>query len=686
MDRWQNTFVIDEGELIRQPAVHDILRRIDRSVAEELAESCAQRLGHWFDHAGSGVWRIRELNLNFTLDLAKPEACEIATQWSEQVAARIAEIIGRGPDGDDGILSFADLPAYLAQFVVDLVAGRAWSKWYYEEFYSLAELSKGRVIADVLTREPDEGAQAIVHLARSGHLDEILPVLTAGDAQLIYQTCIAQTHAAGASGSETSHSAGALSLWSGRMLDVWKEEPMRAASAVQTKFHDALRWLVLVSLRFPDLELDSAACAAVDGLIELRRVLEGMRSPIVADRLVRDLIDGRLNIEQAIAAASSLGVPSPENALRFLEITAQGDGDWAVQAAAVLLRDQLPPAQAILAAESMVTGYGGIFLLGPGLVKLNEALEAAVGQIEEAKEVASFLRYIVLVKCLGSPRTLDAMGDTALRLFSGCHRFQLQDARQACSSLDLDRAHVFLLRNLPALAGCDGHCLIAETVAVSAQEKEIVLLRDVARNDWIYAAVTSSEAPQREVALASGIDLIQDSTGNIPHVLLHPSLAALADSQALRQRSDRLLVLQQEAPSNKVSDVLSSARRVSGPLPPEQYAQLAASSAQELAYFSFAALWPDFDLALDVLGALLSRAAMKLFARRLMGFQTSSPEHLYRNFLEGVGTVRNRTERMEVELPRSPLLLVLQLSGLVRQSYNVPWLEGKEVCLLPPKE
>jgi hypothetical protein len=29
---------------------------------------------------------------------------------------------------------------------------------------------------------------------------------------------------------------------------------------------------------------------------------------------------------------------------------------------------------------------------------------------------------------------------------------------------------------------------------------------------------------------------------------------------------------------------------------------------------------------------------------------------------------------------------VLQLSGMTRQSYVVPWLEGKEVCLLPPKE
>ena len=121
-------------------------------------------------------------------------------------------------------------------------------------------------------------------------------------------------------------------------------------------------------------------------------------------------------------------------------------------------------------------------------------------------------------------------------------------------------------------------------------------------------------------------------------------------------------------------------------MPPEKHAQLLRSCGPEFSYFSFANLWPDLDLGFDLFGTLLARSVMREFTRHLLGFQSSSPEHLYVNFLEGIGTVRQQPGRIEVELPRTPLLLVLQLSGHTRQSYTLPWLEGKEVCLLPPKE
>lgn len=119
---------------------------------------------------------------------------------------------------------------------------------------------------------------------------------------------------------------------------------------------------------------------------------------------------------------------------------------------------------------------------------------------------------------------------------------------------------------------------------------------------------------------------------------------------------------------------------------PAIVAHLLRSCDQEFAYLSCGSLWPEFDIDLDLFSTLIARAALRQFARQLMGFQSSSPEHLCRNFLEGIGTVRNRPERIEVELPRAPLFIVLQLSGLVQQTYTVPWLEGREVCLLPPGE
>jgi hypothetical protein len=167
---------------------------------------------------------------------------------------------------------------------------------------------------------------------------------------------------------------------------------------------------------------------------------------------------------------------------------------------------------------------------------------------------------------------------------------------------------------------------------------------------------------------------------------LRSSLATLADSRALQKRTISLVPLDSNEIGGEVAAALSQAGCAPDSTPPEKIARLLAPADLEFACFSAAIAWEQFDPALDLLTALISRAAFRAFACRLMGFQSSSPEHIYRNFLEGVATVRNRSERIEVDLPRCPLSLVLQLAGLDRQSYTVPWLEGREICLLPPRE
>ncbi len=695
IERWCNTFVTARASPKREAAISDVARRIERSIHEDFPASCALRLGRSFGSGTTGLWLIRQLQVNFFVDIAKPGAGDISAEWSDRFSALLAELIGRGPDSDEGVLYFTSRAAYLAQFALDLIAGRAWSKWYYEEFRSLAMLSTSRAIAEVVSREPEEGAKAIVHLARIERLNEVLPLLSAVDAQMIYHCCFrGSTGDSSASASLSSRrlaelpipvsSCSELDLWIGRLLEVWNEEPIRPSGGmVQTSFHEALRWLALVAARSPGVELDPVSCFAVESLIELRRVLEELQSPIVADRMVRGLVENKINLAEAIETASRQGSASPAKALRFLLAAAQGDADWAVQAAGVLLKDRLPPAQAIVARESMISAFAGIFLLGPALVRLNEVLEVIAGDGEEAKEIAGFLRYLVLIKTAGVKRTFEATGDPALRLLTGCHRWQLQDWQRACPAIDLERAGALLLRDLPAFAGCDIDCLLAEIIPAPDHAKEVLLLREFARNEWIHAQALEPQTGAREHALIAALSLIGESTGRLPAVLLHPSVSELAQSPKLHQFADRVVALD-SADTNSGHALLSSC--IAAPVSPEKYAQLVCSSGQEFSYFSFTTRWPDFDLALDLFGILLSRAALREFARHLLGFQTSSPEHLYSNFLEGIGTVRQQPGRIETELPRSPLLLVLQLSGLTRQTYTLPWLEGNEVCLLPPKE
>ena len=677
VDRWINTFVVargqNSGQSFRHAEIDDLQRRIDRCVAEDLALSCDRWLSQRLDQSSTAVWRIRELDLSFIVDLSSPAAGNVAQAWSEQMAACVSETIERGDR--DGAMHFANRAAYLAQFVLDAAGGRARGKWYYDEFSSLSVLSTGKAICETLTGEPEQGRETILHLAQSGRLDEVLLVITEADAQAIYEQCFACP--------EVSPSAEDLSRWAGVLLELCNEEPTRPAGNAQKSFLDAIRWLSRAALRSPGAERNPAAHAAVNALLALQSVLTAIRSPIAADRLVRDLVLKKVTIAEAIARAEREGAASPDEGIRFLAQIANGDCDWAEQAAAVLLRDRRPLTYAASTGESMITPFGGIFLLGPALVDLNlkEIAETAAGEGDRREEIAGFLRHTVIAKCLGNSRAAEAMVDPAVRLLSGCDRPLLHEGSQLFDRLDLARAQAVFARNLALLTGCEGLCLLAEVIPLPSQELALLLLRDVAHDVWIYAAPYTTA--DREEVVVKGVDFVREITGNVPVVLLRGPLAELTGSQALHRQVGGLHTLNGEEAGVELAEVLCSTLSIS--ITREKFSRLLASSAAEFSYLSYAAFWPEPDFSLDIFGALLARAVLKRFARRLMGFQSSSPEHLYRNFLEGISTVRQLAERVEIELPRSPLLLVLQLSGLAEQTHAIPWLEGREICLLPPR-
>jgi hypothetical protein len=316
---------------------------------------------------------------------------------------------------------------------------------------------------------------------------------------------------------------------------------------------------------------------------------------------------------------------------------------------------------------------------------LKEIAEAAAGDREESADKAALFRYMVLAHCLGKPAASQASSDPALRLLAGCSRASLNEDR-GFSVGDLHQARAVFARHLLERTGCAARCLLAEVVRIPGCEEEVLLLRDIERNIWIHACVWPQEQAERERCLSSAIEFLARVTGNTPRLLLRGPLAELADSQALQHRGFNLCGMWGEVNPDDVTAFLSQAGCDSDSMPRREIVRLLAPPDAEFAYFSFMSPGRSFGLAPDLLTTLICRAAMRDFARRLQGFHSASPEHLYRNFLEGIGTIRILAQRIEVQLPRCPLSMVLQLSGLERKTYTVPWLEGREVCLLPPRE
>jgi hypothetical protein len=81
----------------------------------------------------------------------------------------------------------------------------------------------------------------------------------------------------------------------------------------------------------------------------------------------------------------------------------------------------------------------------------------------------------------------------------------------------------------------------------------------------------------------------------------------------------------------------------------------------------------------------IASAILRRFARGLPGFAHSTPEYLFRNFLAGTSSIRVAADRLDVQLPQSPLALVLRISGAYR-SCTLPWREGVDICLRAPSD
>ncbi|HEX4320444.1 MAG TPA: hypothetical protein VHZ52_06050 [Acidobacteriaceae bacterium] len=688
--RWLNSYVVDDAALLRDSAFRGAIDQIDRRVVEELPARCGLRMQQALGEFDDQVWRIRRLDLSFVMDLTAPQGREIAQPWSERIVTRILDVVEDGAEMD-GVLRFPNRAVYQARFARDVALGHAWGKWYYEEFQSLANLSPGRAIAEMLAGAPQHGMRTMLHLAQSGDLEMVLTVLTRGDARTIFRSCFSKESNA-ESGELDSISSGELSRWSGLFLVLLNELPMREAGGKQGDQREALRWISAAALRYPGAEHEPAAYAALSGLLELRRVLGAFGSAIAADRLVCDLVGQRISIDEAIATAWKAGAESPENALRFLARIADGDSDWAAQAAASLNSVSIKPypSETAFDDESTITRFGGIFLLGPTLVELQlkEVAEAVAGDDEQNHDRAAALRHLVLAKCLGRPRALEALSDSALRLFSGCCSRQRTIAPDGLrfAADHLAGARAVFVEKLIMLFGCEGRFLLAEAIHAPGRQEEVLLLRDLSLDLWLCASALPIDAEGRERGLLSAIDFVRSYTGSLPYVLLAGSLAVFGQRLLPGKCAAGFLPMDGEEASGEAIETLTRIGCISHSLSQEKIARLLASSQAEFSYYSFCDLWPECEIELDLISALLSRTTMKGFARRLMGFQSASAEYIYRNFLEGVGTVHDRRDCIEVEMPRSPFSLVLQLSGLTKQKFTLPWLKEREVCLLPPQE
>jgi hypothetical protein len=265
-------------------------------------------------------------------------------------------------------------------------------------------------------------------------------------------------------------------------------------------------------------------------------------------------------------------------------------------------------------------------------------------------------------------------------------------------------AHVLTLTPDPylarALAQADWRTIAERHGASSAAQLQPLQHLDL--NPWLAPAPQSADDPITSQTPHGGAFLLLpllasvQGISDLPHAAwfrLWVLARALGATQARAVWSDRLLrELCGASPQADQAEFTSWLADESARAPIESAVQLATKELYRdgMPPLTEAAA-PYFDLpesgsapdGADELVRIIAFLILRAFAWRVPGFALSSPDHLNANFLRFSAKVSLEPSRLLVRLCQPPLGILLNLNGMNRQQYTLPWLAQPHIELFP---
>jgi hypothetical protein len=412
----------------------DIARRYAR-------ECCERALSAQMDEKDPSVWLIDKVHVDVLMDLSAAPADEVGAFWATQMASSVIKTIAQGDDGSH-VMHFASRAEYLAWFLRELAADRAWSHWYFDQFASLRSLPKAAAMREALLREPHLAEPVLLHLLRTNALQEVIPVLSAMDRERLLTVCAPREEAPEEACLEAA-------------LGIWRSGACSGMSALELYLR-----LRDQSSEFLVAEVRGAAQAVF--IVEQwarRSRLNEVLSAISGNSIARIL--------------PSMAPDETRTALLLLALL-RDKPEW-VGKIAVSAGAQAGPSAIARAVQDIGTSethfpsaFGGVFLLLPVLLD-DRRLLATFGGMDDA-----WLRYQLLRACFG-PFAKDASLDRAVLLAAG-----LDDAPSAQPG-----ARVNLVREeLDLLPGDIEYIAVAEVdppLSEELKQSAAALMRGLAR-------------------------------------------------------------------------------------------------------------------------------------------------------------------------------------------------------------
>jgi hypothetical protein len=607
---------------------------LDDAIGGPLADTLAMALAGIVSENNPAVWLIRRLDIDLDVNTGwgRDGVCRAV---AAQVARALAAMFRDGPDGRD-VMFFPDRAALLASFLADRTDGRA-DAWYYERFEGLRLLPVSAALRTSLCDPPALGFAALSRLGLAT-LRRVVSSLTPGDARRVLDAL--------AESEESGTVADAAEIaWS-----AWQQTVVPAPDGDLER--DTLRVYL------------AARAGGPSGGLSLR---DAARAVIRLDQLLQSLSrSGRARLLGALtrldrSALEKLAGRDDASALAPLLLARR---EWLREAVAAQAAGAAPAGAVRPGPRS--TRFGGAFLLLPVLDAW--PLDAMTEGWPDAGRVpaAAAARLLILAKALAGGRAAAATRDGLLRdllgidpalsaadLFAWQAGLSAQARGRFLEVLDawhITRGAVTLETQFLVRGACGGRL--------------VAVLLDAARGLWRRIATDPRGRPDRVVArLAPWLDQAPE-TGRF-----------VCDPEFLAPLTERY------GPAR----VASMAEL--GPDPGGDVREVAARRTHLPDDLDDLRPPPELGVAgaLDDVLTVAAHALLRGFAWRLPGFGRAHVAHLRINVLDVPATLADHPDRRLVELGRPPLAVMLDLTGLSRDSYRLSWLDNRPIVLYPER-
>jgi hypothetical protein len=168
-----------------QPYPRHLQDRLDNEFKRNLSLSLSSAFSSWFSETDSSLWFVRQLEMDFAINAAGNDQ-HVAKTFTKQLGRALGEALHESNDPGN-VIRFASPADYLAHFLVDLAAGNAWGRWYYDSFLGLRMLPTSSALRTAICDQPLSGKAALLQLGKQERIS-VVRALNQRDAQLILES------------------------------------------------------------------------------------------------------------------------------------------------------------------------------------------------------------------------------------------------------------------------------------------------------------------------------------------------------------------------------------------------------------------------------------------------------------------------------------------------------------------